>query len=167
MHLVISLPMKLKWYTVDQIRKDRPSWTLSKNQCFLVKSLYNRMDKGRGDKRPTIWGTISAPRLAFFAWEALWGRALTLDNVQRKCISLANWCYLCQGREESINHLLLHCEKTQMLWNLLLSLFGQNLVLVDVIKDTLLAWQTKVVRKQRHMAWKAAPLCLDSMEAKE
>ena len=45
----------------------------------------------------------------------MWGIVLTLDQVQRRGCSLANRCYFCHLLEESIDHLLLHCEKTKVL----------------------------------------------------
>ena len=53
-----------------------------------------------------------------------WGKVLTLDQVQKRGWALANRCYLCQVHEESIDHLILHCEKTRELWKLFFTLFG-------------------------------------------
>ena len=52
------------------------------------------------------------------------GKVLTLDQVQKKGLVLANRCYLCQAYEESIDHLLLHCEWTREVWKLFFILFG-------------------------------------------
>lgn len=32
----------------------------------------------------TIWHPNIQPRICFFAWEAAWGKALTLDNLERE-----------------------------------------------------------------------------------
>lgn len=56
--------------------------------------------------------------------EFMWGKALTLDQVQRREWSLANRCYLCQIDEELIDHILVHLVKTRVLWELLFALFG-------------------------------------------
>lgn len=37
--------------------------------------------------------------------------------------ALANRCYFCQAHEGSINHLLLHCEKTRDVWKLFFTVF--------------------------------------------
>ena len=68
------------------------------------------------------------PELSFFAWEASWGKVLTLDRIQKRGWALANKCFFCQTFEESIDHLLLHCEKTREVWMLLFSLFGVSWV---------------------------------------
>ena len=63
------------------------------------------------------------PKISFFAWEASWGKALTLDQIQKRGWALANRCYLCHLNEESIDHLLLHCVKTSALWEMFFFLF--------------------------------------------
>ena len=71
-----------------------------------------------------------------------------------------NRCYLCQRNEESIDYILLHCEKARTLWVLLFSLFGVQWVLPTTVKDMLLGWNGTFVGKKRKGVWKASPLCL-------
>ena len=47
-----------------------------------------------------------------------------MDRLQKRGWALANRCFLCQKCGESIDHLLLHCERTREVWTLLLSFFG-------------------------------------------
>ncbi|RVW92244.1 hypothetical protein CK203_027209 [Vitis vinifera] len=37
-----------------------------------------------------IWMSYAQPKISFFAWEALWGRVLTLDCLQKRGWALAN-----------------------------------------------------------------------------
>ncbi|RVW53555.1 hypothetical protein CK203_092413 [Vitis vinifera] len=69
-------------------------------------------------------------------------------------------CYLCQRHEESIDHILLHCEKARTLWALLYSMFGVQWVLPATIKETLLGWNGTFVGKKRKGVWRASCLCL-------
>ena len=63
-----------------------------------------------------IWKLCVKPKVSFFAWEASWGKVLTLDQVKKKKgWALANRCYFCQAEKESTNHLLLHYEKKNAL----------------------------------------------------
>ena len=81
------------------------------------------------------------PKISFFAWEATWGKALTLDLIPKRGWALENRCFLCHEKEEAINHLLLHCAKTRVLWDLLFTLFGVSWVLPSSVRETLLnAW---------------------------
>ena len=80
------------------------------------------------------------PKVAFFAWEASWGKVLTLEQLQRREYSLANKCFLCLSKVGTMDHLLLHCVKTWVLWNLLFSLFGVDWTLSCIVKETLIGW---------------------------
>ena len=54
-----------------------------------------------------------SPRLASLCGRLRGGRILTLDSLQKKGWVLANRCFLCQKYGKSIDHLLLHCERTR------------------------------------------------------
>ena len=100
------------------------------------------------------------PKVAFFAWEASWGKVLTLELLQRRGFSLANRCFLCLSEVETVDHLLLHCVKTGVLWNLLFSLFGVTWTFSCTVKATLLGWNGVFVGKRYKRAWQMTPLCI-------
>ena len=65
---------------------------------------------------------------------------------------------MCLEKEETINHLLLHCSRTRVLGDLLFTLFGVSWVLPSSVRETLLSWNGFFVGKKRKKAWRAAPL---------
>ena len=97
--------------------------------------------------------------MGFFAWEALWGEALTLDQLKRRGWTLANKCFLCLADEESTNHILIYCTKTRVLWELLFALFGVTWVLPFLVRETFLGWHKSFVGKKCKKAWMLASLC--------
>ena len=99
-------------------------------------------------------------RWVFFAWEASWRKVLTQDQLKRRGWILANRCSLCCAEEETINHILVHCSKAKVLWDLVLSLFGVNWVLPFTVRDTLLGWCASFKDKKHRKVWWVAPLCL-------
>ena len=107
-------------------KEDRVRWLESKDDNFLVKSLYKVLDSNSSVCFPMkiIWNSCVKQKIIFFSWEASWGKVLTLDQIQKRGWVLANRCFLCQAHEESINHLLLHCEKTREVEKLFFTLFG-------------------------------------------
>nr|CAN70867.1 hypothetical protein VITISV_027610 [Vitis vinifera] len=131
--------------------EDRVSWTETKSGKFSVKSLYLAIEAGGSARFPSslIWNANVQPKISFFAWEATWGKALTLDKVQKRGWALANRCFLCLENEETIDHLLLHCSRTKVLWDLLFTIFGVSWVLPCSVKETLLSWNGSFVGKKR------------------
>ena len=93
--------------------EDRVQWVETKDGIFSTKSLYKALESGSSVLFPmkNIWKSCVQPKVSFFSWEASWGKFLTLDQVKKRGWALANRCYFCQVEEESIDHLLLHCEK--------------------------------------------------------
>ena len=142
--------------------EDKVVWTASRSGVFSVKSLYSILVPGGASLFPcgSIWRANVPPKVAFFAWEASWGKILTMEQLQRRGYSLANRCVLCLSKEETVDHLLLHCVKTRALWSLLFSLFGVAWVLSGSVKETLLGWHGAFVGKTRKKAWQMAPLCI-------
>ena len=115
-------------------------WKESKNEIFSVKSLYNTLEPSCAVPFPwsIIWSPCVPTKVGFFAWEASWRKVLTLDQLKRRGWNLANRCFLCCVEEETINHILIHCSKARVLWELVFALFGVNWVLPLLARDTLL-----------------------------
>ncbi|RVW44756.1 putative ribonuclease H protein [Vitis vinifera] len=82
-----------------------------------------------------IWVENVPSKLAFFAWEATWGRILTIDRLQKRGWQIPNRCYLCGSDEENANHLLIHCTVASVLWGMVLSLFGAQWVFSETVKE--------------------------------
>ena len=69
-------------------------------------------------------------------------------------------CSVCYAHEESIDHILLHCEKTRVLWELLFSIFGVYWVIHSTVTETLLGWHDFFVGRKQKKVWRTTPLCL-------
>ena len=82
----------------------------------------------------------------------------TLNLIQKRGWALANRCFLCHEKEETIDRLLLHCTKTRVIWDLLFTLFRVSWVLPSSVRETLLSWHGSFVGKKRKKVWRAAPL---------
>ena len=85
--------------------EDMVVWTETKSGKFSTKSLYLALEADCPVLFPSscIWNGWVQPKISFFAWEAVWGKALTLDLVQKRGWSLANRCFMCLEKEETID----------------------------------------------------------------
>ena len=99
-------------------------------------------------------------KMGFFAWEALWGKVLTPYQLKRRGWNIANRSFLYCAEEETINHILIHCSKVRVLWDLVFALFDAKWVLSLSTRDTLLCWHGSFVGKKSRKAWMTTPLCL-------
>ena len=142
--------------------EDTIRWVEAKNGMFSIKSMYNVLQQRSVISFPwkCIWKNCVQPKVSFFAWEASWGKILTFDQLKRRGFSLTNRCPPCQRSEETMDHLLLHCTMTRVLWDLLFSLFGVSWVLLASVRDSLLGWKGSFLAKDRRKVWKAGPLCI-------
>ena len=141
--------------TIRRGVNDSLRWKENKNGTFSVKSFYSSLSRDIKTPFParTIWTPWVPIRASFFGWEAAWSRLLTTDRLKRFDWSIPNRCFLCKNQEETIDHLLLFCEKTIMLWLLILSLFGVQWVMHSSVKKNLLGWHGSFVGKKREKAW--------------
>ena len=120
--------------------------TGSKNGLFFVKSLYKALEQRTFFSFP---GSAFGRLVYNQKLVSLQGRILTCDQLQKRGLSLASCCPLCLASEESVDHLLLHCSKTRVLWNLIFSLFGVSWILSATVKDSLLGWKGTFLAKEK------------------
>ena len=117
---------------------------------FSVKSMYKGFDVSPAldFSHRLVWNPVAPPKTGVFAWEAVWGKVLTLDQLKRRGMTFVNRCFMCEEEEETIDHLLIHCKIAKMLWDLFLSIIGISWVFPHSVLHTLLAWQGVAVGKK-------------------
>ena len=142
--------------------EDKLWWKKAKGGNFFIKSFYSALEGSNTVPFPksVIWSPYVPTKVGFFAWEDTWGKALTFDQLKKRAWALPKRCYLCGAAEESINHLLIHCTKARILWDLLFNLFGALWILPSSVKEILLGWHGQFVGNKWVKVWRAAPLCL-------
>ena len=92
-------------------------------------------------------------------WTVVWDRILTSDNLRGRRLDFVDWCIMCCSNGETVDHLLLHCEKAYRLWTLVFRSFGFSWVLPRLIADTLFGWWNWL-GKHSSSIWNLVPLCL-------
>ena len=75
---------KIQTFRVQREEENRVIWTASKCGVFSIKSLYSILEPGVSPLFPSgsIWRVSVPPKVAFFAWEASWGKVLIWSNFK-------------------------------------------------------------------------------------
>ena len=76
---------------------------------------------------------------------------------------MINKCSLYKDSEESIDYILIHCDKTRELWCFFFFLsvvFGLVCVFPSLVKNLLLQWKVKGLNKKKRVVWRLALICL-------
>ena len=68
--------------------------------------------------------------------------------LKRRGRVLANRCFLCEEKEGTVDHLLLHCSKARLLWDLLLAIVGVNWILPLTVREALISWSGSFMGKK-------------------
>ncbi|RVX07796.1 putative ribonuclease H protein [Vitis vinifera] len=101
---VCSFFVALNRKQIQQGVDDRVIWRETKCGMFSVKSLYKSLVSRHPISFPSsaIWKVTVQPKVSFFGWVATWGKALTLDQLQRRGWALANRCYLVKNMKNQL-----------------------------------------------------------------
>ncbi|WMV53403.1 hypothetical protein MTR67_046788 [Solanum verrucosum] len=67
---------------------------------------------------------------------------------------------MCQSTSESINHLMLHCPITDMLWKIFISLIDIVWTMARKIIEVLLSWEKASTRLTQKDGWRFVPACI-------
>ena len=95
----------------------------------------------RGFPCRLIWRASTPVKVAVFVWEASLGKMLTIDNLQKRGITLVNKCYMCKGESNSVDHLLVYCKVARALWELAMNRLGICWAAPNYVSSHLLAWE--------------------------
>ena len=108
---------------------DSKAWSLSSSGLFIVKSFLLAVSNFSNPVLfllvKFLWKSKVPSKVKALAWLVVHGKVNTNDKLQlrRPYKSLSSqWCILCKGNGESIDHLFLHCPLTIGLWHNLFNL---------------------------------------------
>ena len=114
--MVGDLLIVLRGYKLT-LEEDSITWKGGSNGKFGVKEAYRLLITPNyiSFSKNCIWVVRVPTKVVFFAWEATWGKVLTLNRLQKRGWQFPNRCYLCGCEEETVNHILLHCKVVRVL----------------------------------------------------
>ncbi|RVW27818.1 hypothetical protein CK203_107068 [Vitis vinifera] len=110
---------------------DSRAWSLSSLGLFSMKSFFLALSKVSNPilflPAKFLWSSKVPSKVKALAWLVAHGKVNTNDKLQLRRPYKAfcpQWCILCKGNGESIDHLFLHCPITIGLWHKLFDLAG-------------------------------------------
>ncbi|OVA07734.1 Reverse transcriptase zinc-binding domain [Macleaya cordata] len=111
---------------------DSRSWKLSPNGTFSVKSTYE---------------SLSHPAVSDFP-------------VKKRGMCIPNCCYLCGRNNESASHLLLHCNYSKEVWNLILPHSGWSWVFPESVEGVAHSWSFLAPHGTGRKIWPFIPFAI-------
>lgn len=106
-----------------------------------------------------LWNSWVPTKICFFAWEAWWGKVLTMEQLKKRGFPLAS-SPLCLAAKEDLNHLLIHCPPVWSLWSSIIYIKKSAWVWPGTTKTLLWNWTGFQMSKKTRKLWLATPLCL-------
>jgi hypothetical protein len=82
-----------------------------------VKTSFGRFSPIEDFSWKSVWWTKVPLKAAFFAWSTAIGKILIMNNLRKQRITVVDRCCMCKKNGESVDHILLHCEVGNALWN--------------------------------------------------
>ncbi|KAJ9673913.1 hypothetical protein PVL29_023454 [Vitis rotundifolia] len=131
--------------------EDSVLWKGTRQGTFGVRDAYILLGAPSALAFPfkSIWVDKVPTKVAFFAWEASWGKILTLDRLQKRGWQLPNRYFLCGCEEENVNHILIHCIVVRVLWEIVFALVGVQWVFPETVNEVLFSWKGPFVGRKR------------------
>ena len=85
--------------------------------------MYKGLDSSLVIKFPyrSVWNLVTSKNRILRIGSYV-GKVLTFDQFKRRGMIFTNRCFLCENDKDTIDHLMIHCKKVKMLWNLFLSI---------------------------------------------
>ncbi|XP_030497977.2 uncharacterized protein LOC115713630 [Cannabis sativa] len=116
--IILSIPLSTtriedQWY-----------WLHENTGCYSVKSSYKWIQENKGQWSTAMessfwrvfWKTKVPPKVLHFAWKAVCGCLPTRVQLQTKHVPVQLQCVFCNREEESIMHVLVHCQFARSCW---------------------------------------------------
>ncbi|RVW53858.1 LINE-1 reverse transcriptase-like [Vitis vinifera] len=137
------------------LEEDSVIWRKGRSGQFRVKEAYRLLTNSdvMGFPYKSIWVARVPTKAAFFAWEASWGKVLTLDSLQRRGFSTSKSVFLVRMRRRKCKSYSIYCTVVRALWDIVFGLVDVKWVSPGTVKEVLASWRGSWVGKKRKKIW--------------
>ena len=121
---------------MSRVVDDRAVWLATKGGKFSIKSFqYGMVQKGFTVFLGSAYlEFLDSKKNEFFHLGSNIERDSNYGQLEEKRLDVDELMFLCKGEEEPCGHILLHCSKAILLWQLVFSMFGSVWVLHSLVK---------------------------------
>jgi len=114
----VALWDRLQHVHLNLNTSDHIEWTLNTNGDYSTKSAYMVQFHGtiNTELDTLVWKSWAPAKCKFFVWLAVQDRLWTADRLARRGWPNQRLCPLCHSTDESIVHMLAHCQYNQRVW---------------------------------------------------
>ena len=95
------------------------------------------------------------PRVLTFCWKAKNHKILTIDKLRRRNPVLVNGCPMCLKDEETVHHLLIHCQFAYRVWMVVINMFEMKWVMPRTVADLFIQWRLRSKFSRARVLWKS------------
>ncbi|OVA14077.1 Reverse transcriptase zinc-binding domain [Macleaya cordata] len=135
---------------------DERKCTFANSDKFSTKLCYEAMLGGETQNFPDklIWMKAIPTKVSFMLWAATISALPTNENLIRRGFQLVNRCWLCKNKEETTNHIMLHCSFSYLVWGYFIKAYGLNWVSEGSMVQHLFAWKTSRGKGRGKRVWR-------------
>lgn len=132
----------LKTFSATNEQRDRWRWLLAKSEEFEVKALRKLVEINIQEREPvehatTKWSKIVPKKVNIFVWRVTKGSIPVRVQLDRRGVDIPSLlCPMCNDCLESIDHVLVRCRISSMIWERVFKWWGldeQNIVDVNQV----------------------------------
>ncbi|GKV17695.1 hypothetical protein SLEP1_g28164 [Rubroshorea leprosula] len=120
--------------------EDRWQWIHVSDGKYVVKQAYEFLESTKSILNDwlckLIWCRLVPSKVSFFGWRLCLQRLPTKWNLQKRGVVLEGglMCGLCTEEVEDINHVFCTCKEVWLIWVMVLSWWGFEVVLPDILE---------------------------------
>eukprot|EP00268_Persea_americana_P053131 TRINITY_DN5994_c5_g1_i2.p1 TRINITY_DN5994_c5_g1~~TRINITY_DN5994_c5_g1_i2.p1 ORF type:complete len:134 (-),score=24.75 TRINITY_DN5994_c5_g1_i2:1010-1411(-) len=127
---------------VSMDKSDVRLWKADVEGQFSVKSFYNALvdTNPRVEGWKSFWYSVVPPRVFASSWVVKNHKILAINKLPRRNHVIVNGCPMCLKDEETVHHLLIHCQFAYRVWMVVVNMFEMKWVMPRTIADLSIQW---------------------------
>ncbi|WMV38706.1 hypothetical protein MTR67_032091 [Solanum verrucosum] len=161
---VANLLQRLEDFPGLNINPDAIRWKHDRDGEFSVGTMYKRdLATQPGEIAgpwKQIWKSNTPTKIKCFTWLVCRRACLTQERLKKRGFQIVSRCFFCHEKEETNNHLFLHCRVTAQIWYLFQSIIQDPWVVPEHTADLLNCWMRRGGSKTQKKWWNLVPSCI-------